>query len=178
MRIRREPSYTFCGNETVEKTALKAIKHLFPPPPLAGGGILRSFAGAGFWIEFEIRGPRFYGSRVSNVEVSRPVPAYRQKTLRSQDESSERALSVYTAGRDTGCGRPFNSVFDLDYARKSMKEGCKRARRSLFRFIGSAPRWWSLESNRVILIAPRFEAIFFQLVADVSRKIPKFSCYY
>lgn len=35
-RTSREPYYTLCGNETVEKAALRAIKHLFPPSPPAG----------------------------------------------------------------------------------------------------------------------------------------------
>lgn len=43
-----------------------------------------------------------------------------------------------SSGRDTGCGRPFNSVFDLNRAREKARNGRERKQELLFRFIGPA----------------------------------------
>lgn len=94
-----------------------------------------------------------------------------RKLPRSRDESSKRALSVYSAGRDTGCGRPFNSVFDLDFPRKKGVKGHEGHCFVLLALLHLDDH--SKRSGHT----QRFEVIFLQLVA-VFRKISRFSCCY
>jgi len=70
--------YGLAETRARKKAALRAIKHLFP-------------AGASVYCvqprDFELNSksgrpaPRFYGSRVSNVEVPRPLAAYRRENV-------------------------------------------------------------------------------------------------
>lgn len=72
---------------------------------------------------------------MSNVGVSRPVPGLIAEKLRDPGTKAPKGRYRFTPsslGRDTGCGRPFNSVFDLTERVKKHGMGAKKSKSHCF----------------------------------------------
>lgn len=150
----------------MKKAALRAIKHLFPPPRRLPEWYVYCVHSRvrDFELNLKSGGPILWQPGVKCRSVA-PGTGLSAEKLRDPGTKAPKGRYRFTPsslGRDTGCGRTVQFRFRFEL----------RVKKLLFGFIGSTLPLMIIRDDRIIVTARRFAAVFLQLVANVFRFPP------